>query len=62
MDRAVKKGKILKHIYQDFHDQGSMCWEFLWIVRKKAWLKGIQEEGYKWEQVSDLLGFKISRV
>ena len=27
-------------------------------AEKEVWLKGIQEEGYKWVRASDLLGFK----
>ena len=53
-----KEGENIKAIYQDFHDQGFDVLGISLDSKKEAWLKGIQEEGYKWEQVSDLLGFK----
>ena len=58
IERAGEFGENIKAIYQDFHDQGFDVLGISLDSKKEAWLKGIQEEGYKWEQVSDLLGFK----
>lgn len=45
----------IKAIYQDFHDQGFDVLGISLDSKKDAWLKDIREEGYKWEQVIDLL-------
>lgn len=53
-----KEGKNVKIIYADLHDKGFDVLSVSLDTKREAWLKAIGEEGYKWAQVSDLLGFK----
>lgn len=53
-----KEGKNVKTIYADLHDKGFDVLSVSLDTKREAWLKAIGEEGYKWTQVSDLLGFK----
>jgi len=53
-----KEGQNVKAIYADMHDRGFDVLGVSLDTKREAWLKGIEEEGYKWAQISDLLGFK----
>lgn len=48
----------MKAIYADFKDKGFDVLGISLDTDKAKWQKAIEEEGYEWVQVSDLLGFK----
>ena len=53
-----KEGENVKAIYADFKDKGFDVLGVSLDTDKAKWQKAIEEEGYEWAQVSDLLGFK----
>ena len=53
-----KEGENVKSIYADFKDKGFDVLGISLDTDKAKWQKAIEEEGYEWAQVSDLLGFK----
>ena len=53
-----KEGQNVKAIYEDYHAKGFDVLGVSLDTNKDAWVKAMKEEGYKWTQVSDLLGFK----
>lgn len=53
-----KEGENVKAIYADFKDKGFDVLGISLDTDKAKWQKAIEEEGYEWAQVSDLLGFK----
>lgn len=57
-----KEGQNVKAIYADLHDKGFDVLGVSLDTKRDAWLKGIEEEGYKWTQVSDLKGFQSPTI
>lgn len=57
-----QEGKNVKAIYEDMHDKGFDVLGVSLDTKREAWLKGIEEEGYKWTQVSDLKGFQSPTI
>ena len=53
-----QEGQNVKAIYEDYHAKGFDVLGVSLDTNKDAWVKAMKEEGYKWTQVSDLLGFK----
>lgn len=53
-----KEGQNIKAIYTDMHERGFDVLGVSLDTKREAWLKGIEEEGYKWTQISDLKGFQ----
>lgn len=57
-----QEGKNVKAIYTDLHDKGFDVLGVSLDTDKDKWKKGIEEEGYKWTQVSDLKGFNSPTI
>lgn len=57
-----KEGQNVKAIYADMHDKGFDVLGVSLDTKREAWLKGIEEEGYKWAQISDLKGFQSPTI
>lgn len=57
-----KEGQNIKAIYADMHDKGFDVLGVSLDTDRDKWLKGIEEEGYKWTQVSDLKGFQSPTI
>ena len=52
-----KEGKNVKAIYEEFHSKGFDVLGFSLDTKREAWLKAIADDGYTWEQISELKGW-----